>query len=188
MSLEVEMKAHVREDQLEEIKKRLTQIADFIGTVEKHDIYWATELDSELLFRTRLQILGDKKEVLFTRKPVKVLEETEINEEIEFRSNVEDWDEIQKFYLSLGYVVGLKKIKEGWEYLSEVNGIEIHIELMKVNNLGYFFEAEIIFKQRNDSYIKLCQKALFDLFEKLGLTQSIERKTYHKMIKDSLKQ
>ncbi|MFA7109863.1 MAG: hypothetical protein WC162_12035, partial [Sphaerochaetaceae bacterium] len=93
MSLEVEMKAHVREDQLEEIKKRLTQIADFIGTVEKHDIYWATELDSELLFRTRLQILGDKKEVLFTRKPVKVLEETEINEEIEFRSNVEDWDE-----------------------------------------------------------------------------------------------
>jgi len=188
MSLEVEMKAHVRKDQLEEIKNRLSQIADYIGTVEKHDIYWSTDSEEELLFRTRLQILGDKKEVLFTRKPVKKLEETEINEEIEFTSNIENWDEIQKFFLNLGYVIGLKKVKEGWEYLSQVNGIEIHIELMNVNNLGYFFEAEITFKERNDSYIKLCQKALFDLFEKLGLTQSIERKSYRKMIKDSIKQ
>jgi len=187
MSLEVEMKAHVGENQLEEIKNRLKQMANYIGTVEKHDIYWAKEIDSELLFRTRLQILGDKKEVLFTRKPVKTLLETEINEEIEFSSDTKNWNEIQQFFVSLGYKIGLKKIKEGWEYLTEINGIEIHIELMKVNTLGYFFEAEITFKERNDSYIKLCQKALFDLFEKLGLTQNIERKTYHKMIKDSTK-
>jgi len=187
MSLEVEMKAHVRENQLEEIKNRLTQIADYIGTVEKHDIYWAKDIESELLFRTRYQILGDKKEVLFTRKPVKSLLETEINEEIEFSSDSKSWEDIQLFFKSLGYEIGLKKVKEGWEYLAEENGIEIHIELMKVNDLGYFFEAESTFKERNESYIKLCQKALFDLFEKLGLTQSIERKTYHKMIKSSIK-
>ena len=188
MSLEIEMKAHVSDKKLNNLKDNLKKNSQYIGTVDKTDIYWSTDENGPLLFRTRLQTLGNKTFILFTKKPKQQRLETEINSEIEYTTSAKYWDTIQDFYKALNFKICLNKYKKGWEFQEILDEKKIHIELMKVNNLGYFFEAEITTDKEKDNFIIESQKALFHLFEKYNLTDSIERDSYRSMIVNSKQQ
>ncbi|MCF0237898.1 MAG: CYTH domain-containing protein [Sphaerochaetaceae bacterium] len=149
MAYEIELKAWVEDENVEEVKAILSKISCSevcLEEVHKDDIYWALSEDNDdSLFRTRLEKIGDKEEILFTRKPSKSKDETgiEFNEEVEYCVSANQWENVLKFIPAMGYEIVKHKWKDGWHCYINKNSFDIHVELLKVKFLGWFLEMEI---------------------------------------------
>ena len=188
MSFETELKAHVQEDMVENVKSKLKAYPSchVHGDISKFDVYWSDSEDGDPLFRTRKETCNGKTDVLFTAKPskTKTKDGTEKNIELEFQAQGDQWERVLDFVRGVGCKVCRIKWKEGWHCTLEHNGFEIHAELLKVKYLGWFLEMEICTETDKDLDFVGADKALRELLAYVGIDQSaVEPLGYNKMLK-----
>ncbi len=188
MSIETEIKAHVNDDILEDVKAKLCNLTfcETLGEISKFDVYWALTEDGDPMFRTRKELDSGKPRVLFTAKPHKEKNSrgTENNEELEFETPYNQWDSILTFLSGIGFQVCRLKWKKGWHYNIEHNGFHIHAELLNVKYLGWFLEMEICSNKEDNLDVKEEDRALRDILSFVGISEDcVEGTGYNKMLK-----
>lgn len=189
MSFEVELKAHVKEEELQSVQNALMSQYSAKGTlVDKYDVYWSHTPDGDPLLRTRRENSTDDGHiVLFTAKPNKFKTEngTERNMEFEFSSTDDQWENIQTFFKGIGLKECRIKWKKGYSYHIKENGFDIHAELLNVKYLGWFLEMEICPSSMDDFDVNAADKALRQVLLNVGLKESdVESRGYNRMLKE----
>ena len=187
MSYEIELKARIAADDLDRLKDSLLSVPGmrYIGPTDKFDIYWSKTDDGDPLFRTRRQLTTKGPEVLFTAKPskTKTVDGTEENQELEFYSPDRQWDNILTFFSGIGLQVCRLKWKKGFEYYVNVDGFNIHAELLDIRFLGWFLELEICFDSLDGVDKDAAERALRKLLSQVNVPESaIEPTGYNKML------
>ena len=187
MSYEIEIKARVKDEQLESVKDAISALpgVKILGRINKFDMYWSQTDDGEPLFRTRREMTSEGPSILFTAKPTKTKTEkgTEENRELEFRVPDTQWDDVLTFWSSIGLQVCRLKWKNGFHYLYECEDYLVHIELLNVKYLGWFLEMEICLDSMEGVDVNAADRALRDLLVSLGISEdAVEPTGYNKML------
>lgn len=188
MGYEIELKAHVREDQLDSVKSAISGLPSTmsLGPINKFDMYWSQTEDGDPLFRTRREATSDGSRVLFTTKPNKTrtADGTEENQELEFSAPDSQWDNILTFCSGLGLQVCRLKWKKGSHYHVFFEDHDIHVELLDVKYLGWFIEMEICPPSLEGFDVENAHGVLRDLLEAVGISEdAIECVGYNKLLK-----
>ena len=170
---EVEIKAHATED----LRSTIESITGMEGrTVDKWDQYF--HLPGCITQKIRLRKNNGVLEM--TTKEQKFTGETEDNAEYEIKFSMDQYDNAHDLINSLGYVDYFVKIKKGWDWTWE----GVHIELLKVNDIGWFLEMEALIpldSSRED--VEKAQDTLFRLLHEFGLSDdAVEKTSYRTMI------
>ncbi len=187
MSCEIELKAHLKEEEIESvisILKGMPTCKD-LGPVDKYDVYWSTSEDNAPLFRTRLEHNNEGARILFTQKPMKSKDFcTEYNIENEFEVSASEWDKVQYFYKSAGLKICRIKCKTGYHFMLNCNGFDMHCEILNVKYLGWFIETEICGENLDSMDKEGAEKALYYLLGVVNVPfDAVEPKGYNKMLK-----
>lgn len=185
MGYEVEFKAHVADNQIEELKEVLGASFTYIDYLKKNDEYYAESEDAKPLFRIRTE---NDKIIYVTSKPEKSkLDGLEVNTENEFSVCFNQLEKLRKFAEGLNLMVCRRKYKEGYEYKGQFNCFNLHIELLNVRYLGWFLEVEILSYKGSDAIScdkDKIQDLITDLLSFLKISRSsLESMGYHKMLK-----
>lgn len=188
MAYEIELKAHVNENQLDDVRSAISALPKVrsLGSINKFDMYWSQTEDGDPLFRTRREASADGSHVLFTAKPNKTrtADGTEENQELEFTAPDSQWDNILTFCSGLGLQVCRLKWKKGSHYHAVFEGYDIHIELLNVKYLDWFVEMEICPPSLEDFDVDNAHKVLRDLLSTIGISENaIEHVGYNKLLK-----
>lgn len=169
---EIEIKAHADMS----LKSELDVLAGKEGVpVEKDDLYF--RWPGERIQALRIRLNNGRLEL--TAKNQGHNEGAEDNLEYEISLDADQRDNAIAFFKCLGYIEYFRKYKRGFSWVYE----GIHIELLSVNDLGVFFEAEALLpfdSSREDE--EKARKKLFALIDRFGLRDSIEMTSYREMI------
>lgn len=188
MACEIEIKAHVKDEDFDAVKERLSKVegSQYLGTTDKEDIYWAHDENDPPVFRTRKAVENGIPKIIFTSKPLKNKDyKTEINVENEFEVASAQWERIIEFVKGLDFKICRLKWKRGCHFNIPVNGFNIHAELLYVRHLGTFLEMEICSSRLEDINQTDAEKALYDLLHIVGLSDDdVEARGYNKMLTD----
>lgn len=187
MGCEIELKAHLNEENIESVINLIKQIPSCkdLGPIDKYDVYWSHSEEGEPLFRTRLEQNYDGARVLFTQKPMKSKDYcTEYNVENEFEVSASEWDKIQTFCKCSGLQICRIKCKAGYHFTFECNGFEMHCEILNVKYLGWFIETEICGEDLDSMDKEGAEKALYYLLGVVNVPfDAVEPRGYNKMLK-----
>ncbi|MCY1152945.1 MAG: hypothetical protein PQJ45_04750 [Sphaerochaetaceae bacterium] len=191
MPKEIELKAHVKDWQA--LLNQLRQ-SNFISNEkyeEKKDIYFFNPLINQS-FRVRKETFTDSnkkilKNTIFTVKE-KILENgIETNREVELDLDFNKFDSSIEFFESMGFRQTINKDKKGYSFDFSYFETPLHIELLKVNSLGWFFEIEFIVDEQTDK--KECDLLVQYLYKTLDYFNishdDIEMKYYSQLIEES---
>lgn len=169
---EIEIKAHVKDAEC--LKKRIDSICGFGRVVSKKDTYLRNAEGALMRIRDNS---GNLEATVKQSNKSALGEENNLEYEILLSSSFED---SLAFFNAIGYSFYFNKYKDGWDW--HYDGV--HIELLKVNELGWFLEMEILLPFSVDSdrvdreHSKL--KSLLDMFS-IDLS-AIEKRSYRMMI------
>ena len=188
MAYEIELKAHLNENDLDRVRSSILAIpgAKALGDTNKFDIYWSQTEDGDPLFRTRREMTADGPRILFTSKPSKTKTEkgTEENQELEFCTFDSQWDRVLTFCSGLGLQVCRLKWKKGSGYLVEIDGFPIHAELLEVKFLGWYLELEICPENLDGFDLDAADRALRKVLAVAGIPEEdVESRGYNRMLK-----
>ncbi len=187
MGCEIELKAHVPEERVEDLVRRLRDLngSVYLGEIKKYDIYWSDNEEGEPHFRTRYESSADGERVLFTQKPMKKKDYcTEYNVENEFEAPPGEWERIQTFIKGIGLVICRIKIKNGYHFAVNLDNMELHSEVLNVKHLGWFIETEICGDDIEKMDKEAAEHALYKLLSLLEVPVSaVEPMGYNKMLK-----
>ena len=188
MGYEIELKAHVREDQIDSVLTAISELPSVrnLGPINKFDIYWSQTDDGDPLFRTRREATAEGSHVLFTAKPNKTRtpDGTEENQELEYIAPDSQWDNIMTFCSGLGLQVCRLKWKKGSHYHVRFEDYDIHVELLNVKYLDWFIEMEICPASLEGFDIENAHKVLRRLLSELCISEdAIEHVGYNKLLK-----
>ncbi len=192
MSAEIELKAHLEDDAVDDVVCRLKSMsgAEYLGEVRKYDIYWSHTEEGDPEFRTRQETALDASgcethRIIFTQKPMKRKDySTEYNVENEFEAAPGEWKRILAFIAGIGLVACRIKEKEGFHFRVCMDGQEMHSEILNVKHLGWFIETEICGDDIDAMDKKAAERALYALLRVLGISETaVEPRGYNKMLK-----
>ena len=188
MGYEIELKAHVREDQIDSVLTAISELPSVknLGPINKFDIYWSQTDDGDPLFRTRREATAEGSHVLFTAKPNKTRtpDGTEENQELEYIAPDSQWDNIMTFCSGIGLQVCRLKWKKGSHFHVLFEGHDVHVELLDVKYLGWFLEMEICPPNLDDFDVENAHSVLRRLLSALGIAEeAIEHVGYNKLLK-----
>lgn len=169
--LEVELKAHVKDSYVGEIRSRLGEYDE--NYEKKRDTYYVRP--DGTMFRIRD----------YNGKLVLTEKKTAIKDGVE--CNVEDEREVypaETDKLTEGCKVLFQKYKEGWEYFMPLKGLDgLHIELLNVKSLGWFCEMEILLPENESYNVEYAACALHSMLKILGINEpDIEPRKYKEML------
>ncbi len=188
MSKEIELKAHV--DDYEKLLNLLRSdlYIKYEGICEKFDIYFFNPILNNS-FRVREQISNNGnfiKNTIFTVKDKIIDQGIEQNNEYEVELDYNSFSQSLTFFNKLGFKESHRKIKKGYSFQFLKYEKPLHIELLEVNNLGWFFEIEFI--EENDinrEKTSVLINQLYDTLEHFNIPFSnIEKRYYSQMILD----
>ena len=170
---EIESKARVADPG--RVKAILDSLYGEGREVHKRDHYF--HLPGSLLQSLRIREYGGRIEL--TTKHRSRDANGENNEEFEFFAASGEYDRAVAFFHALGHEDYFVKTKDGWEWHAD----DAHIELLSVNDLGYFAEIEILIPFDADERVAdECGKKVLSLLSSLGLSECVERRAYRDMI------
>jgi len=192
MSIEIELKAHVKDR--EALKSLLFQKAAFLWAFEKEDTYWqqgSIRGKNGPTIRLRREKLclpdgSEKSSCLVTYKTKEIRDGLELNDEKEFEVGSKTGQAepvFEDFLLSLGFERGISKRKQGWAFSHE----GINAELCEVKNLGWLIELEIMLESGTDlreaAYAE-SRERLLNFLDSLEIERSaIESRFYSELLK-----
>lgn len=190
MSKEIELKAHIDNPDilLEKIRKDYYINNEYYS--KKYDVYFFNPILNQS-FRVREQIEKDTynfeiKKTIYTVKEKIIENGIEQNIENEVELDIKEFSASLIFFEKLGFKESHRKNKEGYSFNFTKFDTPLHIELLKVNDLGWFFEIEFvtdinISNEMVDNLVKYLYKTLdyFDI-----PYSNIEKRYYSQMILD----
>ena len=171
---EIELKAHVRD-----LERTLSCFRSYLGEgkeVHKKDTY--LRRPGEKIQSMRIRKFPERLEV--TTKQNSRKEGLEDNSEYEFSVPLEEYDKAILFFNALGHEYFFTKEKDGYEWQDG----DAHIELLEVNDLGWFLEIEVLLPfTSSDDDAGRAREEILALFGKAGIENcDIEEKAYRDMI------
>ncbi len=190
MSKEIELKAHVNNytNLLSTLRND-----DFIVSEkysQKVDVYYFNPIINQT-FRIRNLIINDvdnneTKKTIYTVKDKIIDQGIEQNTEIEVDLNYNQFSSSLNFFEKLGFKVSHRKIKKGYSFSYTKYKIPLHIELLEVSNLGWFFEIEFIVEdeisKEDSDFLVAC---LYQTLDNFNIPYSnIEKRYYSQMLID----
>jgi len=188
MATEIELKAWVSNP--EELGRKLSGLAVFIGNFEKSDAYFqpvnSAETPERPGYGVRLRkektknLNGVLKELNYvTYKSKQVRDGIEVNDEREFE--VSSASAFEEFLEYIGYRESIKKHKTGNSYKND----SMTVELTEVQGLGWFIELEILAAEQDDENTEAIKKRLLSFLDQLEIPRkSIESRSYAEMLKN----
>ena len=190
MATEIELKAHVKELELILSNIRNTPGVSQECFQEKRDIY-LTNKDDQPSVRCRLERKGPDKDhlksvLLITAKNKLFKNGIEENEELEIDSDGKNFETSVELFKTLGYKINLLKDKSGYSFIYNKFSHPLHIELLEVRPLGWFFEIEFTVADKLTlEEVKTLKGNLFEALKLVGLKESdIEKRYYSDMLNE----
>ena len=176
---EIEVKARTTEP--ERIRAELDSRLGEGREVHKRDHYF--HLPGVLEQSLRIRCYDGKTEL--TTKHNRRDEEGENNLEYEFLALPGEYDKAVAFFHALGHVDYFIKTKDGWEW----NDDDAHIELLSVNDLGWFVEIEILLPfDASDEEAQRSGRRIHGILSSLGVEDGVEPTSYRDMILERRKE
>lgn len=175
--IEVEVKAKI--DGFDEMRKRLENInAIKIKTERQEDRYFNSPVKdfakTDEALRIRETKSDEKHNLFITYKGPKIDAKSKTREEVEMK--IEDADKCSKIFENLGFKEVRTVVKDREYYKYE----NFEISLDDVHGLDPYMEIEIELEDNCD--YSQAQKSIFELFEKLGITDGFERTSYLELL------
>ena len=179
LMIEVEVKAKIRS--FDEMRKRLDDInAVKVKTEHQEDRYFNSPVrdfaQTDEALRIRETKSEEKHNLFITYKGPKIDAKSKTREEVEM--GIEDADKASKIFENLGFKEVRTVVKDREYYKYE----NYEISLDNVHGLDPYMEIEISLEDNSD-YSK-AQESIFELFEKLGITDGFERTSYLELLEE----
>ncbi len=179
LMIEVEVKAKIRS--FDEMRKRLDEINAIKVKIEhQEDRYFNSPVrdfaQTDEALRIRETKSEEKHNLFITYKGPKIDAKSKTREEVEME--IEDADKASKIFENLGFKEVRTVVKDREYYKYE----NYEISLDNVHGLEPYMEIEISLEDNSD-YSK-AQESIFELFEKLGITDGFERTSYLELLEE----
>ncbi len=179
LMIEVEVKAKIKS--FDEMRKRLDEInAVKVKTEHQEDRYFNSPVrdfaQTDEALRIRETKSDEKHNLFITYKGPKIDAKSKTREEVEME--IEDADKASKIFENLGFKEVRTVVKDREYYKYE----NYEISLDNVHGLDPYMEIEISLEDNSD-YSK-AQESIFELFEKLGITDGFERTSYLELLEE----
>lgn len=170
---EIEIKAHALD--MEKTKALIEQSCKKGHVVSKKDTY--LRRDDGLMMRVR-DNTGSLEATVKKRRKNKKGEEDNLEYEISLGSTT--LDDALLFFNNLGFDFYYNKYKDGWDW--NLDGV--HVELLNVNDLGWFLEMEALLDfDSSEDEVNQKRELLSCLLKRFGVDESqIEARSYRSMI------
>ena len=177
--IEVEVKAKI--NSFEEMRKKLDEInAIKTKTERQEDRYFNSPVkdfaQTDEALRIRETKSEEKHNLFITYKGPKIDKKSKTREEVEMK--IEDADKCSKIFENLGFNEVRTVVKDREYYKYE----NFEISLDNVHGLDPYMEIEISLEDNSD--YSEAQKSIFELFEKLGITEGFERTSYLELLEE----
>lgn len=177
--IEVEVKAKI--NNFEIMKEKLSKLnAIKVKREYQEDRYFNSPVKdfakTDEALRIRKTLSKDYKSLFITYKGPKIDKNSKTREEIEME--IEDEEKCSKIFKNLGFKEVRTVIKNRDYY--KLNNFEISLD--DVKGLNPYMEIEITLED-NEDYSE-AQEDIFNLFEKLGITDGFERTSYLELLEN----
>lgn len=173
--IEVEVKARI--NSFEEMEKRLKTIgAEKSKTEFQEDIYFASPIVDFAKTDEALRIRTTNTNTFITYKGPKLNEKAKTRKEVEM--SIESAEKARDIFEEIGFAPA-RTVRKNRQYYTYEN---FEISLDDVEGLPPYMEIEIALPDSAD-YAE-AQKRIFELFEKLGITEGFERTSYMELLEN----
>ncbi len=180
--IEVEVKAKI--NSFREMEEKLDKIGAIKTKKEfQEDIYFNSpvvdfaQTDEALRIRTTKE--NDKTNIFITYKGPKIDKESKTRREIEM--GIEDSQKCSDIFEEIGFKK-VRTVRKNRQYYTFEN---FEISLDDIEGLDPYMEIEIALSDGED--YSQAQSSIFDLFEKLGVTDGFERTSYLELLENLYK-
>ena len=173
--IEVEVKAKI--DSFEEMEKRLENLGAVKSKKEfQEDIYFASPIVDFAQTDEALRIRTTNNNIFITYKGPKLNKDAKTRKEVEM--SIESAGKAKDIFEEIGFKE-VRTVRKNRQYYTYEN---FEISLDDVEGLNPYMEIEISLEDGN-AYDD-AQKSIFELFEKLGITEGFERTSYLELLEN----
>lgn len=173
--IEVEVKAKI--DSFEEMEKRLENLGALKSKKEfQEDIYFASPIVDFAQTDEALRIRTTNNNIFITYKGPKLNKDAKTRKEVEM--SIESASKAKDIFEEIGFKE-VRTVRKNRQYYTYEN---FEISLDNVEGLNPYMEIEISLEDGN-AYDN-AQKSIFELFEKLGITEGFERTSYLELLEN----
>ena len=173
--IEVEVKARI--DSFEEMEKRLKDLGAVKTKDEfQEDIYFASPIVDFAETDEALRIRTTNNDTFITYKGPKLNEKAKTRKEVEM--TIESAAKASDIFTEIGFTPA-RTVRKNRQYYRYEN---FEISLDDVEGLPPYMEIEIALSDSED-YTE-AQNRIFELFEKLGITDGFERTSYMELLEN----
>lgn len=173
--IEVEVKAKI--DSFEEMEKRLENLGAIKSKKEfQEDIYFASPIVDFEQTDEALRIRTTNNNIFITYKGPKLNKDAKTRKEVEM--SIESAGKAKDIFEEIGFKE-VRTVRKNRQYYTYEN---FEISLDDVEGLNPYMEIEISLEDGND--YDDAQKSIFELFEKLGITEGFERTSYLELLEN----
>lgn len=173
--IEVEVKAKI--DSFEEMEKRLENLGALKSKKEfQEDIYFASPIVDFAQTDEALRIRTTNNNIFITYKGPKLNKDAKTRKEVEM--SIESAGKAKDIFEEIGFKE-VRTVRKNRQYYTYEN---FEISLDDVEGLNHYMEIEISLEDGND--YDDAQKSIFELFEKLGITEGFERTSYLELLEN----
>ena len=173
--IEVEVKAKI--DSFEELEKRLENLGAIKSKKEfQEDIYFASPIVDFAQTDEALRIRTTNNNIFITYKGPKLNKDAKTRKEVEM--SIESAGKAKDIFEEIGFKE-VRTVRKNRQYYTYEN---FEISLDDVEGLNHYMEIEISLEDGND--YDDAQKSIFELFEKLGITEGFERTSYLELLEN----
>lgn len=180
--IEVEVKAKI--DNFEDIEKKLDELGAKKSKKEfQEDIYFNSPVvdfaktDEALRIRTTKE--NDNTNIFITYKGPKIDKKSKTRKEIEM--GIDDAEKCSGIFEAIGFEK-VRAVRKNRQYYTYEN---FEISLDDIEGLDPYMEIEVALEDGSD--YGEAQNSIFELFEKLGITDGFERTSYLELLENLFK-
>lgn len=171
--IEVEVKAKI--DSFKEMEERLEKIGAKKSKKEfQEDIYFASPIVDFAKTDEALRIRTTNNDIFITYKGPKLNSKAKTRKEVEM--SIESAEKAKDIFEEIGFKE-VRTVRKNRQYYTYEN---FEISLDDVEGLNPYMEIEIVLNDGND--YSEAQNKIFELFEKLGITDGFERTSYLELL------
>ena len=173
--IEVEVKARI--DNFKDIEVRLDEIGAVKSKTEfQEDIYFQSPIVDYAKTDEALRIRTTDNDIFITYKGPKLNKDAKTRKEIEM--SIESAEKAKDIFTEIGFTPA-RTVRKNRQYYTYEN---FEISLDDIEGLPPYMEIEIALEDGSD--YGEAQNRIFELFEKIGITDGFERTSYMELLEN----